>query len=614
MTRKSESIRQLAWGFLGAALFTSLFHAAPAVAQNVKEFIVRLQDTSPGTQQTGHSNISGTAKAGFFVGNGGGLTDINADMLDGFDNTAFLRSIPNPLFLSSSDPYTISGTTTSAGFNVAGVVGSATSGSGATNGVYGVTDSTAGTGVSGKAMKNSGINYGVRGESPSPLGNGVFGLASSGTGYNHGLHGASYSTGGVGVFGEATTATGTNYGGVFHSASNNGFGVHATGRVGMYGEGDGYGVEGLTNGNSGAGTAGYALSTTGVTYGGIFTARSPDGFGIHSRNLATSGFAYGGYFESASTNGRAVYGLSTNASSGVGVNGRSDAPSGIGVLGHVTSISGTPYGVQGEANSPDGQGVRGLNFGNSGEAVGVFGYSNSGPAGIAIWGNSVGSIGVYGQVVGSSGTNYGVYGRTNSTAGRGIIGEATATSGTNYGVRGATSSGSGYGVYSNGNFGASGTKAFRIDHPTDPLHQYLLHYSSESPFPQNFYNGNVVTDAKGLAWVELPSYFSEINANFKYQLTVIDDNGSDGFVLAKVNKKIVGNRFQIKTSVPHVEVSWMVFADRNDLFVRTYRPKDLVEKSDEERGKYQHPELYGESSAAGMERQPPKDRTPRRMR
>ena len=166
---------------------------------------------------------------------------------------------------------------------------------------------------------------------------------------------------------------------------------------------------------------------------------------------------------------------------------------------------------------------------------------------------------------------FGVEGHSNSTTRRGVFGKAEALTGVTYGVRGACNSPTGYGVYSLGDIGASGVKSFRIDHPFDPENKYLLRYSSESPFPQNFYSGNIVTDAQGYAWVELPSYFAQINTNFKYILTVVDNGDSNGFVMAKISKKIVGNRFQILTSQPHTEVSWDVKADRNDRLIQAHR-------------------------------------------
>jgi hypothetical protein len=145
-----------------------------------------------------------------------------------------------------------------------------------------------------------------------------------------------------------------------------------------------------------------------------------------------------------------------------------------------------------------------------------------------------------------------------------------------------------------GNTGASGTKAFRIDDPRDPYNRYLLHYSTESPMPQNFYSGNIKTDATGHATVNLPDYFADINTNYKYQLTVIEDGDTNDFVMAKVSKKIHGNQFQIRTSAPNMEVSWRVEADRNDPFVRRHQPKDVIDKEGPERGTLQHPELYNQ--------------------
>ena len=37
----------------------------------------------------------------------------------------------------------------------------------------------------------------------------------------------------------------------------------------------------------------------------------------------------------------------------------------------------------------------------------------------------------------------------------------------------------------------------------------------------NIYNGNVTTNARGLATVVLPDYFEGLNGEFRYQLTVI---------------------------------------------------------------------------------------------
>lgn len=194
----------------------------------------------------------------------------------------------------------------------------------------------------------------------------------------------------------------------------------------------------------------------------------------------------------------------------------------------------------------------------------------------------------------ASGTTIGTYGETNSQTGYGIYGIATTSSGINYGVFGTTNSSiNGWGVYAIGRLGASGTKAFRIDHPLDPENKYLMHYCAEGPEPKNIYDGTVTTDARGRAWVHLPDYFAKINKDPLYQLTVVDDSEGPGFVQVKVARKIRGNQFLIMTSAPNVEVNWEVKATRNDLWMQKYGAPVEVEKDESERGKFQHPELYG---------------------
>lgn len=81
MSNRIEAARSAAFGFIGAAVFTALFHGAPAVAQNVKEFIVRLQDSTPGIQQVGNANISGKLIAGQLQGDGAAVSGLNASNL-----------------------------------------------------------------------------------------------------------------------------------------------------------------------------------------------------------------------------------------------------------------------------------------------------------------------------------------------------------------------------------------------------------------------------------------------------------------------------------------------------------------------------------------------------
>lgn len=337
---------------------------------------------------------------------------------------------------------------------------------------------------------------------------------------------------------------------------------------------------------------GNATSTSGANFGGLFRTSSDTGTGVRGVASSSTGSATGGTFQSAGSTGAGVRGNAI-ASTGTnfGVYGQSDSTSGRGVFGLATADSGFAYGVLGQSDSTTGRGVRGFASASSGRTVGVSGmsYSTSGH-------------GVSGWTSAQSGYTSGVFGVSYSSSGRGVYGLAESSSGTTYGVWGQAWIPNGFGVFSQGDLSATGTKAFRIDHPLDPENRYLLHYAAESPQPQNFYLGNVVTDSKGFAWVTLPDYFQEINTNFKYQLTVISE--SSDFVQAMVSKKIQGVRFQIRTSAPNTEVSWRVDADRNDLYCQKKRPKDVVEKVGVERGTYQHPELYGLGIERGIHYDP----------
>jgi hypothetical protein len=309
-----------------------------------------------------------------------------------------------------------------------------------------------------------------------------------------------------------------------------------------------------------------------------------------------------------------VYGLAA-ASSGTnyGVYGRSDSTSGTGVYGWANATSGFTSGVYGQSDSTNGRGVIGVATATSGDAYGVLGRSDS----------SFG-IGVYGRATASSGTNYGVYGRSDSTDGRGVLGWATASSGGAWGVVGLTSSpasnaygvigfepsgSAGHAVYANGSFAATGTKSFQIDHPLNPENYYLNHFCTEGPEPYNVYRGNVVTDAKGYATIQLPDYFESINRDPTYHLTIVDDGERDDFVLVKVVRKIRNNQFTIRTSAPHVEVSWRVEAIRNDRYVQKYGYKTEQEKEDSIKGKYVQPELYGMPKEYGIHYRPDMERS-----
>ncbi len=184
-------------------------------------------------------------------------------------------------------------------------------------------------------------------------------------------------------------------------------------------------------------------------------------------------------------------------------------------------------------------------------------------------------------------------------SGYGVIGLATSyttSGGTKYGVYGnATNGTTNYAGYFLGNVQVVGTLAksggtFKIDHPLDPDNKYLYHSFVESPDMMNVYNGNITTDSKGYATVELPTYFEALNKDFRYQLTVIGT-----FAQAIVKQKVAGNKFVIQTNQPNVEVSWQVTGIRQDAFAKAHPVIPEVEKEAENKGKYLNPAELGKS-------------------
>ena len=139
----------------------------------------------------------------------------------------------------------------------------------------------------------------------------------------------------------------------------------------------------------------------------------------------------------------------------------------------------------------------------------------------------------------------------------------------------------------NGNL-SKGSGSFKIDHPLDPTNKFLYHSFVESPDMKNIYDGNIITDSKGEAQVELPSYFEALNRDFRYQLTVLGQ-----FAQAIVAGEISNNKFQIKTDKPGVKVSWQVTGIRKDAYAESNRIIPEVEKNNDEKGKYLYPSVLG---------------------
>jgi hypothetical protein len=204
--------------------------------------------------------------------------------------------------------------------------------------------------------------------------------------------------------------------------------------------------------------------------------------------------------------------------------------------------------------------------------------------------------GYYG--VRGDGNPYGVYGY--SATGSGVAGFSDSTTTYTAGVYGG---GSGlYAGWFQGNVVVTGTLSkgggsFKIDHPLDPANKYLYHSFVESPDMMNIYNGNIILDDKGKAWITLPDYFEALNRDFRYQLTAVGAPGPNLYIAQKIRD----NQFEIAGGTPGGEVSWQVTGIRHDAFAKAHPIIPEVEKTGDERGKYIHPVENGQPKSMGID-------------
>jgi hypothetical protein len=274
------------------------------------------------------------------------------------------------------------------------------------------------------------------------------------------------------------------------------------------------------------------------------------------------------------------------------------------------------------STTANGPGVWGHHYQGSGGAPGVLGDTLSSAANAA---------GVSGTISSSADYAAGVRGENANAncCGFGVVG---FSAGQGIGIGGYAPNGFGVFGYSPYNWAAwldgsvevtkdlhvtgtlyKGAGAFRIDNPLDPAHSYLQHSFVESPQMKNVYDGNITTNAKGFATVQLPRWFQALNKDFRYQLTPIGHNAWDA--RAVVWNEIKDNRFTIR-SEPHVKISWQVTGVRHDPYANAHRIQVVVPKEGSADGKYLHPRLYGqpqskaETALPGIARRMPKLKAP----
>jgi hypothetical protein len=196
-------------------------------------------------------------------------------------------------------------------------------------------------------------------------------------------------------------------------------------------------------------------------------------------------------------------------------------------------------------------------------------------------------------------TGSGVYASWTSTGVWGVGDTGILAEGRTLGILSFVTSGEQAGEFY-GNVFISGTLSggggrFKIDHPLDPANKYLSHSFVESPEMLNIYRGNITTDNRGEATIDLPDYFDALNRDFSYHLTVIGQMAQ-----AAVTTEIHDNRFTVQTDRPGVTVSWLVIGVRHDPWANAHCIPVEEAKPQAERGFYLHPEIHAQPATRGI--------------
>ena len=310
---------------------------------------------------------------------------------------------------------------------------------------------------------------------------------------------------------------------------------------------------------------------------------------IQDNSLGASSLASGSV-GSAEIQSGAVGSSELQSSVVLGSNGRLDVENSSGqVRGTFTTLNGGGFLGLDSSDDDDGITLEVLN-GNAFGRVTV--HTLAGEPGVRIAGDQTGTDDFTGgSLFGGmmvlfkrDGTNRGTWLRN--------VGTSASNS---WGVVGLTNAAHNEVIRLDGQFGnvslagtlSKGSGSFKIDHPLDPQNKYLSHSFVESPDMMNVYNGNVVLDENGEAWVEMPEWFDALNTDFRYQLTCIG-----GYAQVYIAEEISENRFKISGGRAGLKVSWMVTGIRNDPFARAQRIQVEEEKPAHERGTYLHPDAY----------------------
>ncbi|MFB8183440.1 hypothetical protein ACFC8N_47285 [Streptomyces sp. NPDC055966] len=263
--------------------------------------------------------------------------------------------------------------------------------------------------------------------------------------------------------------------------------------------------------------------------------------------------------------------------------------------GQSPGVMGTSAQNNGVFGHSDGSGSAGV-FGSSSQGPGVMGTGAAGqpglqgatPSGTAVFARSEDGTGLDAEgtgtgVLGIATTGAGVYATVSDPAGTALIANGTNA------------------ALFEGNVQVSGQLfkpggGFQIDHPQDPEHRVLSHSFVESSERKNMYDGLAVLDDEGQGTVTLPSWFTALNTDLRFQLTPLDAPAPN----IHVARHDTGDGFDIRGGPPGIEVCWQVTGVRADAWALAHPLAEEEDKPAEEHGSYLHPEAFGEPPEKGV--------------